>query len=443
MLNHRAHQLNEREFKGGNICYNMSRDQRISDNQALYYSIEFARKHNTKIFILFALRKEYLNARSNIFDFMLAGLKELIESAEKKNIKLIIMNGDGIEEYKEAIKLLNIGKIVVDFDPLKIKRLRAEKLGAELEIPVLEIDAHNICPVREISQKQEYAAYTLRPKILKRLNEFLYESDYSLDMENENVNIGELPENLNFDLDKYELSNSYFSFATGEKAAIKTLDSFIDTKLANYSELKNDPSKDAVSDLSPYLHFGMISSKRIALEVLKQSSSPSTESFLEELVVRKELADNYCLYNKDHDNFNGFPEWAKKTLNEHRKDKREFVYGINQFECAETHDPLWNAAQNQMVQSGKMHGFMRMYWAKKILEWTACPEQAQEFAIYLNDKYSLDGRDPNGYAGIAWSIGGVHDRAWFERPIFGKIRYMNYNGCKRKFDADDYIQRWR
>jgi deoxyribodipyrimidine photo-lyase len=172
-----------------------------------------------------------------------------------------------------------------------------------------------------------------------------------------------------------------------------------------------------------------------------QIKSEKKESFLEELIVRRELSDNYCFYNDKYDQFEGFHPWAQKTLNEHRGDKREYVYSLEEFEEAKTHDDLWNAAQMEMVRRGKMHGYMRMYWAKKILEWTESPESALEIAIYLNDKYELDGRDSNGYAGIAWSVGGVHDRAWNERPVFGKIRYMSYNGCKRKFDIKRYIQK--
>ena len=166
------------------------------------------------------------------------------------------------------------------------------------------------------------------------------------------------------------------------------------------------------------------------------------DAFLEELIVRRELSDNFCFYNPDYDRFSGFPAWAQKTLNDHRRDPRPYLYRREEFEAARTHDPLWNAAQTEMVRRGKMHGYLRMYWAKKILEWTASPEEALETAIYLNDRYELDGRDPNGYAGIAWSIGGVHDRAWKERPVFGKIRYMSYQGCAGKFPVRDYLEQY-
>lgn len=178
----------------------------------------------------------------------------------------------------------------------------------------------------------------------------------------------------------------------------------------------------------------------MALEILKNiPENAGTNAYLEELIVRKELSDNFCHFNDNYDSFQGFPDWAKTTLNAHRKDEREYLYNKEQFETANTHDKLWNAAQTEMVKKGKMHGYMRMYWAKKILEWSPSPEEALDIAIFLNDKYELDGRDPNGYTGCAWSIGGVHDRAWGERPVSGKIRYMNANGAGRKFDIRKYI----
>src|SRR5512133_2046312 len=178
----------------------------------------------------------------------------------------------------------------------------------------------------------------------------------------------------------------------------------------------------------------------MALEITSHiQRNENTDAFLEELIIRKELSDNFCFYNPHYDKPEGFPAWAKKTLKEHHKDKREFIYSPEEFESFRTHDELWNAAQKQMVIKGTMPGYLRMYWAKKILEWTRNEEDALRIAIYLNDKYQLDGRDPNGYAGCAWSIGGMHDRAWGEREVFGKIRYMNRKGCERKFDVERYI----
>jgi deoxyribodipyrimidine photo-lyase len=225
----------------------------------------------------------------------------------------------------------------------------------------------------------------------------------------------------------------------GESEAREHLAYFVNQKLSRYDLDRNDPTLEGQSNISPYLHFGQISAQRVALQVLATMQEPS--SFLEELVVRRELADNFCYYNSYYDSFNGFPNWAKETLGEHQKDRREYIYTQKEMEAAQTHDDLWNAAQMEMVHKGKMHGYLRMYWAKKILEWTKSPEDALQAAIYLNDRYELDGRDPNGYTGIAWSIGGVHDRAWKERAIFGKVRYMSYKGASGKFDVKAYIQK--
>jgi deoxyribodipyrimidine photo-lyase len=230
----------------------------------------------------------------------------------------------------------------------------------------------------------------------------------------------------------------------GEQGGRARLHDFITNGLASYGTGRNDPCRHGQSGLSPWLHFGQLSAQRVALEVVRSlNASSAAEAFLEELVVRRELADNFCFYNSDYDRVAGFPEWAQRTLAEHRHDTREHRYSPEQLEKGQTHDPLWNAAQLTMVATGTMHGYLRMYWAKKILEWSPSPEEAMETAIMLNDRYQLDGRDPSGYAGIAWSIGGVHDRAWGERPVFGKIRYMNFKGCLRKFNVAEYISTHR
>jgi deoxyribodipyrimidine photo-lyase len=192
--------------------------------------------------------------------------------------------------------------------------------------------------------------------------------------------------------------------------------------------------------MSPYLHFGQISPLEIALQVL-QSSSQGKESYLDELIIRRELAINYVFYNHNYDSFNGLPQWAQKTLLSHKSDERTYTYSLIQLEKADTHDAYWNAAQREMITTGKMHGYMRMYWGKKILEWSSSPEEAFKTALYLNNKYELDGRDPNGFAGIAWCFG-KHDRPWASRPIFGNIRFMSAEGLKRKFDVEKYTQRY-
>jgi deoxyribodipyrimidine photo-lyase len=294
------------------------------------------------------------------------------------------------------------------------------------------------------SPKQEYGAYTLRPKINRLLSDFLEdfpalkkhpffwkEAERETDWTTLNANLKADP----------GLAPA-IKMPSGAKAAREALKSFAGKGLAYYIVDRNDPVKDGQSNLSPYLHFGHIAAQRVALEIRKSAAPADCKAaFLEELIIRRELSDNYCFYNPGYDRVDGFPGWARATLDRHRGDPRDALYSLEQFELGETHDNLWNAAQLEMVRTGKMHGYLRMYWAKKILEWTESPEEALKTAIILNDRYELDGRDPNGYTGIAWSIGGVHDRAWGERNVFGKIRYMSYNGCKSKFNVEAYIRK--
>jgi deoxyribodipyrimidine photo-lyase len=227
----------------------------------------------------------------------------------------------------------------------------------------------------------------------------------------------------------------------GTREALTTLQRFIDHKLKGYTRNRNQPDVDGTSRLSSYLHFGHIGPHTVALAVQKSGAPLQDRSaFLEELIVRRELAHNFVRFNSHYETFHSGEPWANRTLRIHASDKREYLYSEAQLENAETHDPLWNAAQKQMVLTGWMHGYLRMYWAKKILEWSASAEVAYAIAVKLNDRYELDGRDPNGYAGIAWAVVGKHDRAWGpERAIYGKIRYMSYASTSRKFDSGAYI----
>lgn len=445
MLNKRVRILKDGVQKKGPIIYWMSRDQRVNDNWALLYSQELALEKKEPLVVVFCLVNRFLNAGLRQFDFMLRNLKICSEKLKSKNIPFFLLRGLPDEKIVKLIKKIDASNLITDFDPLKIKKDWKRKIISQISIPFYEVDTHNIIPVWIASQKLEFGAYTLRPKIKKYISEFLIDFPNLI----KHPFVLKSPEEI-YDWEhiiKFLPVNRSIGriewLEAGEEAAKKMLKEFISNKIHNYASFRNDPTKDIQSHLSPYLHFGQISSQRVALEVLKNSIKKELiEPFLEELIVRKELSDNYCFYCEDYDNFNGFPEWAKKSLNEHRKDKREYIYSLEEFENAKTHDELWNASQIEMKVTGKMSGYMRMYWAKKILEWTQSPEEALEIAIYLNDKYELDGRDPNGYTGIMWSIGGVHDRAWFNRPVFGKIRYMSYNGCKNKFDIKKYISKY-
>ena len=434
--------LNQAQFKKGPIVYWMSRDQRASQNWALLFAQQLALEHKTPLFVLFCLVPEYLGATTQQYEFMLHGLRTVEGALKEKSIGFEIIQGRPGLAIPESLGKHSAGAIVCDFSPLRINRQWKQDVADAIDIPLYEVDAHNIVPCWIASNKLEFAARTIRPKIHRALKEFFKEYPPLKVHPHASTRISKVKwEDFLAKPGGIENGTLRSIPDTGEKAAAKTLRAFL-KRLENYNEGRNDPNEAAQSNLSPYLHFGQISAQQIALAV-HRSGLPAnkTDAFLEELIVRRELSDNFCLYNPGYDSFEGFPKWARETLDKHRKDEREFLYSREEFERAGTHDALWNAAQKEMMLTGKMHGYMRMYWAKKILEWSKSPESAMEIAVALNDRYELDGRDPNGYTGIAWSIGGVHDRPWFERPVFGKIRYMSYNGCKSKFNVATYIDR--
>lgn len=425
------------------VVYWMARDQRVHGNWALLYAQEVAEKNNASLSVIFCLNPNFLGATLRQYDFMLKGLEEVEQELKNKNISFHLLFGNPEEEVVEFLKKHEISTLITDFSPLRISRKWKKNIANKIEVPFYEVDAHNIVPCTYVSNKQEFGAYTIRPKINRLLDEFLTpyprlkDSSFTI-KNNHKIEWGKLFDKLNIDNKVKPVD----WIKPGYKHALKVVDSFIENKIRKYNDLRNDPTKDFSSNLSPYLHFGQISSQEVVMTVCEKVSKELSASFIEEIVIRKELSDNFCYFNDNYDNPEGFPDWAKKSHLEHKKDKREYLYSKSELESAETHDELWNAAQKQMINYGKMHGYLRMYWAKKIMEWTENVDKAMEIAIYLNDKYELDGRDPNGYTGIAWSLGGVHDRAWFERTIFGKIRYMNYNGCLKKFDVEAYIRKY-
>jgi deoxyribodipyrimidine photo-lyase len=427
----------------GPVILWMSRDQRITDNWALLFAQQLAIEQESSLAVTFCLVPQFLGATIRQYGFMMRGLREVEDGLKKKNIPFFLLTGAPEIELARFIRRYSAGTLVADFNPLHINAQWKESLLKGIDIPFYEVDAHNIVPCWIASSKQEYGAHTLRRKLDPLLPEFLTgfpslkRHPYRQKERTGMTDWRKAARTLDVDMTVQEVD----WLQPGEKAAKMAMQKFLRSRLSLYDKHRNDPALDGQSDLSPYLHFGHISPQRVALEALKISTDKkSRDAFLEELIVRRELSDNFCNYNPNYYKVEGFPAWAKNTLNTHRNDKRRYIYTLKQFENALTHDELWNAAQTEMIKKGKMHGYMRMYWAKKILEWTESPERAIEIAIYLNDRYELDGRDPNGYTGIAWSIGGVHDRAWNERPVFGKIRYMSYNGCKTKFAIGKYIE---
>ncbi|GAX72643.1 hypothetical protein CEUSTIGMA_g99.t1 [Chlamydomonas eustigma] len=437
------------------VLYWMSRDQRMADNWALLHAADEASKKGSPVAVVFNLVPAYLGAGARHWGFMLRGLRELEVSLKAAGIPFFLLKGDPVETIPDLVKKSGAGLLITDYSPLRLGRQWRSQVGSKLPPGVLyqEVDAHNVVPVWVASEKREIGARTLRPRIHGHLPEFLCEfpalpssipawpkegkaQPEAVDWE------GLIKEVLQRGSSVPEVKWIMPGEAAG-RAALDGPDGFLSaSRLKIYSEKRNDPASKALSDLSPYLHYGQLAPQRAALEASKHKAKykEAVEGFLEELVVRRELSDNFCHYTPDsYDNINCAAVWARDSLEKHLVDKREYLYTRSQFEQGKTHDELWNAAQLQLVHMGKMHGFMRMYWAKKILEWTNNPKEAIEVAIYLNDKYSLDGRDPSGYVGVMWSMVGIHDMGWTERAIFGKIRYMNYAGCKRKFKIEAYV----
>ena len=437
----RSKKLNAINYSGGNVVYWMQRDRRFHNNWALIHAQNIAIKYKVPLTVFYSLNGNFANANPRQYGFLLRGLSESIEVFKKHNIPFHLRRGDVLTSLHNYISSSNTGYLITDFSPLKVYKKRLSKIIKDIKIPVEMVDAHNIIPAWIVSDKQEFAAHTIRRKIHILLDSFLHSfpkvisHPFNVNIEHETIDPDAILRELQIDNSVQEVK----WINPGENEGKRSLKTYLNESMDVTGESRNDPNKDSLSNLSPYIHFGQLSAQEIALQVIATEDSVGKDTFLEQLIVRRELSDNFCYYNDDYDSFNGFHSWAQKTLNEHRGDQREYLYSSSEFENANTHDKLWNAAQNQMIVSGKMHGFMRMYWAKKILEWSEDPEAALQIAIDLNDKYELDGRDPNGYTGIAWSIGGIHDRPWFERPVFGKVRYMNYNGCKRKFDVNKYI----
>lgn len=424
------------------MLYWMQAAQRTEYNHALEYSIQRANKLKVPVVVLFGISDNYPEANLRHYHFMLEGLKETKKTLEERGIRFVVKHKS---PELAAVDIAAKARIViVDAGHALVQRQWRRYAARHIQCSLEEVETNLIVPVTEASEKENFSAGTLRPRITLKLKDYLVRLNQIKPLyDSLNINFA------SFDISDIRLALSNLSidrsvgpvknFKGGTNEAKRRLKAFIFDKLENYAELRNDPCVDATSNMSPYLHFGQISPLYIALKVM-ESNSPGKEAYLEELIVRRELSHNFVFYNCEYDNFDSLPAWARNTLNLHGPDKREYIYSLKEFEQATTHDPYWNAAQQEMIITGKMHGYMRMYWGKKILEWSKSPKEGFRIALYLNNKYELDGRDPNSFAGIAWCFG-KHDRAWGERKVFGKIRYMNASGLKRKFDPNAYIKK--
>ncbi|MGA1795665.1 MAG: deoxyribodipyrimidine photo-lyase [bacterium] len=439
----RVRHLNpSRVRKGRYVLYWMQASQRAEQNHALEFAIRQADKRRLPLLVFFGITPRFPDANERHYSFMLEGLREVQNSLRERGILMVIRltspEMGAVELAKEA------SLVACDRGYLKIQREWRRYVADRVACPCMQVESDVVIPVEVASPKEEYAASTIRPKISRYLETFLVPVEEqnpkrsSLDLQVESLDLADIDRVLS-GLDVDRSVGRVNTFHGGTREAQQRLDTFINGKLDRFHELRNDPTVDYLSHMSPYLHFGQISPLDIALKV-RETESPGREAYLEELIIRRELAVNYVRYNDRYASFKGLPEWAQMTLLRHANDPREYAYTLDELEAAATHDPYWNAAQREMTITGKMHGYMRMYWGKKILEWCASPEEAFDRAVYLNNRYELDGRDPNGYAGVAWCLG-KHDRPWQERKIFGTVRYMNAKGLSRKFDADAYAGR--
>ena len=412
--------------------------------------MRFANELKKPVLVFFCLLSKHPIANLRHYTFMIEGLDDTAQRLARMRIGFVLRLSDGaspLPALKRLCAEVRPAIIVTDENPLRRSEGWRAKLARERGVPLISADADVIVPSTMLG-REHFAARTIRPRIAEQLERFLRPIEtppvriaWRASMELRSANLAKsLLNKLQIDRTVGTVSD----FRGGTAEGLARLRRFIRLGLNDCPHRRNHPELDGTSRLSPHLHFGHLGPHMVALAV-RDANAPRAvrDAFLEQLIVRRELAINFVRYNRQYDRLEAGEPWALTSLKKHARDRRQYRYSVAQLEAAETHDPLWNAAQRQMATSGWMHGYVRMYWAKKILEWSATPAAAYALAVHLNDKYELDGRDPNGYAGIAWAIAGKHDRAWGpERPIYGLVRYMSYNSTSRKFDSRAYIQKW-
>ena len=434
---------------GRSVVYWMQRSQRGVDNHALDAAVRAANELKLPCVVYFAPIPFYPHANLRHYAFLQQGIPDMAADLKKRKVGFVLRPypEHSLQRFlEEAAPALLIG----DENPMREPEHWREVVTRRVKCPFYTVDADVIVPTK-LLLKEQFAAYTIRPRLQRELKRFLvpYKNPkatvewklprgmFSLDAARFAVAGSDITSGWKIDRSVKPVT----SFLGGHKEAMKLLHEFVTKKLKKYDAQRNHPEIDGTSRMSPYLHFGHISPVTVALAVnAADAPAAQKESYLDEMITWRELAINFVKFNPDYDSIECADRWARESLAEHARDMRDVLYSEAELERAETHDPLWNAAQRQMLRDGWMHNYMRMYWAKKILEWSPSPAAAYNAATRLNDKYFLDGRDPNGYAGVAWAIAGKHDRAWFDRPVFGKVRYMSGASAAKKFDAKAYIR---
>ncbi len=429
------------------VVYWMQRAVRIVDNPALDVAIEAANVLGLPVAIYFGVIANYPNANLRHYHFLQQALRDVAEDAAEREIVFIVRRSpDTLDAFLEEVRAaLLIGDENQCREPERWRRVLARRV----KIPYWTVDADVVVPSR-VFGRSFALLHHFRPRLKAELPRFLAAprkiESLSKWRPRKALTRFSLAKDITEGFTKLDRTvKPVDTFTGGTHAALKRLREFIRDDLAGYDEKRNHPETPGTSRLSPYLHFGNIGPLTIALAVKKavaQGKAPaaSGERFLEQLIGWRELAVLFVRHEPDYDNWECAAPWARKTLLEHARDARAYRYTFEQLERGETHDELWNAAQCEMVTTGWMHNYMRMYWAKKILEWAPDAATAFDWAVILNDRYELDGRDANGYAGIAWAIVGRLDRPWFNRPVFGLVRSMTGTSIARKFNAEAYIR---
>ncbi len=424
------------------VVYWMQRAHRGIDNPALDVAVRAANALSKAVVVYLAPVPFYPNANLRHYRFLAEGVADIAAELSRRNIGFVLrcFPDHSLTRFCDEVKA---ALVIGDENPMREPEAWRKTAARKLRVPLWTVDADVIVPSR-LLEKAQYASHIIRPRLQALLARFLV-APVNLPAQvawKKRLGLESLPIDFDF-TNSWKLDRSVSpvsSFRGGTSEAVRMLRDFLQHKLRGYGTQRNKPEIDHTSRLSPYLHFGHISPITIALSVEKTDAPKADkEAFLNQIITWRELAVNLVRYNPDYDNFECAEPWAHRTLAKHAEDPRPVLYSEKQLEQAETHDWLWNAAQMQMVNTGWMHNYVRMYWAKKILEWSRSPAEAHRIAVQLNDKYELDGRDPNGYAGIAWAIVGKFDRPWFERNIFGQIRYMSGASTGKKFDSKKYI----
>ncbi|MFN6962271.1 MAG: deoxyribodipyrimidine photo-lyase [Pyrinomonadaceae bacterium] len=451
-INERVVRLNDSETnkRARYVLYWMQMYKRTSHNHALVFAIRKANEMKLPLVVYEGLKYYYPWASDRLHTFILDGVEEKRRELERLGIRYVFYLQQNEDSPRQTVARLaqDAACIVTDDYPCFIIPEHNRRIAGRVSIPVYAVDSNGVVPIHKF-EKEEYGAYTIRPKIKKLLpdylkpfaEEFVETDGRGLDVDCPETivdagNIAELVAGCDID-HSVGPSPIYHGGTASGRARLKK---FVDEILPHYETTRNKPELDGSSRLSAYLHFGFLSPLEIALAVDDADAPQSAkDAYLEELIVRRELSFNFTYRNQNYDSLGSLPAWAQATMREHVDDDRQFVYSLEELEAGATHDELWNAAQREMVATGEMHNYVRMLWGKNVIAWSPTYEIAFETLVHLNNKYCLDGRDPNSYAGILWCFG-KHDRPWMERPVFGKMRYMTSGSTGKKFNAAKYIE---